>query len=300
MSLLIVGSVAFDGIETPYGKRDRILGGAATYISLAASFFTETGIVAVVGDDFSPADLAVFERRGIDTTGIERAAGKSFFWAGVYSADMNDRTTLDTQLNVFADFQPKIPNAYQGYSHLFLGNIDPGLQRSVQKQMQKAKVVGGDTMNFWISGQPEELKKTIAGWHMLLINDAEARQLSGEYNLLAAVVKIHAMGPQTIVIKRGEHGATLYRGGRVFAVPGFPLEIVRDPTGAGDCFAGGFMGYLASCGEVSEAALRRAMVYGSVLGSFCVEQFGTERLQALTRAEIDERYRHFQELMHFD
>jgi sugar/nucleoside kinase (ribokinase family) len=213
---------------------------------------------------------------------------------------MNDRTTLDTQLNVFAGFQPKVPAAYQDHTHLFLGNIDPGLQRNVQGQMRKAVVVGGDTMNFWITGQPDELKKTIAGWHMLLINDSEARQLSGEHNLLKAAAKIHALGPQTLVIKRGEHGATLYRGGRVFTVPGFPLELVRDPTGAGDCFAGGFMGYLASCGEASEAALRRAMVYGSVLGSFCVEQFGTERLQSLTRAEIDERYRQFQDLTRFD
>lgn len=300
MSILVVGSVAFDSVRTPYGKVDRMLGGSATFFALAASYFTEVRVVAVVGEDFGEEEMGVFRRRGIGTEGLERVPGKTFFWAGEYSDDLNDRRTLDTQLNVFAQFQPKIPEDYRRSEFLFLGNIDPELQRYVQSQMSGPHLVVGDTMNFWIQGKPQEVHKTLAGMDVLLINDSEARMLSGEYNLLRAARKIHALGPQTLVVKRGEFGACLYRQGRVFAALGFPLEEVRDPTGAGDSFAGGFLGYLASAGSCDDATLRRAMIYGSVLGSFSVEQFGTERLQCLTRGEIEERYRQFKDLTHFE
>lgn len=276
-----------------------MLGGAATYFSLAASYFTPVRVVAVVGDDFDEADLAVFHERGIDTTGLERAAGKTFFWAGEYSDNLNDRTTLDTQLNVFADFEPKIPATYRDSEFLFLGNIDPELQRHVQQQMAAPKLVGGDTMNFWITGKPEALRATLAGIDVLLINDSEARLLSGEYNLLAAARKIHALGPRTLAVKRGEYGALLFSGGRVFSAPAFILERLCDPTGAGDSFAGGFMGALAESGSLEDGALRRAMIYGSVMGSFACERFGVERLRCLSREEIDARFRAFRDLTHF-
>ncbi len=300
-SLLVVGSVAFDAVKTPFGQVDRMLGGSATYFALAASYFTQVRVVAVVGDDFGEEELRAFRERDISTEGLERAPGKSFFWAGEYSDNLNERKTLDTQLNVFAGFQPKIPQAYRRSEYLFLGNIDPELQRHVQSQMERPRLVAGDTMNFWIERKPAELRRTLAGLDALLINDSEARQLSGEYNLLRGAKKIQALGPQILVVKRGEYGAHLYRQGRVFAALAFPLEEVRDPTGAGDAFAGGFLGYLASDGTVDdEAALRRAMIYGSVMGSFCVEQFGTRRLQSLQRPEIEDRYRQFKELTHFE
>ncbi len=304
MSILAVGSVAFDAVKTPYGKADRLLGGSATFFALAASYFTEVRVVAVVGEDFGEEELGVFRKRGVSTEGLERAPGKSFFWAGEYSDDLNDRRTLDTQLNVFAEFQPKIPEAYRRTEFLFLGNIDPELQRNVQSQMEDTRLVAGDTMNYWIERKLEELRRTLDGMDVLLINDSEARQLSGEHNLLRASRKIHDLGPEALIVKRGEFGAHLYRNGRVFAALAFPLEDVRDPTGAGDSFAGGFLGYLASTGgsaqELDDGALRRAMIYGSVMGSFCVEQFGTQRLQSLTRAEIEERYRQFKELTYFE
>src|SRR5258707_5440510 len=300
MSVLVVGSVAFDAVKTPYGQRDRLLAGAATYFALAASYFTEVGIVAIVGDDFGEDEMRVFRERGVSTVGIERAPGKSFFWSGEYSPDLSDRVTLDTQLNVFANFQPRIPDVYKDYRFLMLGNIDPELQSHVQSQMSTAGLVACDTMNYWISGRLAQLLETLKRVDVLLINDHEARQLTGEHNLLRAARAIHKMGPALLVIKRGEHGASLYSEGRVFTAPAFPLEHVRDPTGAGDCFAGGFMGYLASRPEHGEAELRRAMIYGSVMGSFCVEQFGTERLQALTKDEINTRYRLFKELTHLD
>lgn len=300
MHTLVVGSVAFDAVKTPFGKVDRMLGGSATYFSLAASYFTPVRVVGVVGDDFGDAELAVFRERGIDTTGLERAAGKTFFWAGEYSDNLNDRTTLDTQLNVFATFQPKIPAGYRDSDFLFLGNIDPELQRHVQRQMSAPKLVAGDTMNFWIEGKPDALRAMLEGLHALVINDSEARLLSGEYNLLAAARKIHAMGPHTVVVKRGEYGALLFRAGRVFSAPAFLLERLCDPTGAGDSFAGGFMGALAECGTVDDAALRRAMIYGSVMGSFTVEQFGVERLRCLSRAEIDARFHTFRDLTFFE
>jgi sugar/nucleoside kinase (ribokinase family) len=302
--MVIVGSVAYDGVETPHGKVDRMLGGACTYIALASSYFTQPKIVAVVGDDFAQEDYDLLASRGIDLAGLERAPGKTFFWAGVYSQDMNHRETLTTDLNVFADFNPKLPDSYKSAPCLLLGNIQPGLQRMVQTQMNGSlQIVGGDTMNYWIADFRDELLRTIAGWDFILINDSEARMLSGENNLRKAAKKIQALGPQTLVIKRGEHGAILWHGDSHFMVPGYLLDDVFDPTGAGDCFAGGFLGYLAGegvalrNGNVSVGAdhntLRRAVIYGSVMGSFCCERFGVDRFRTLTRQEIDARFEEF-------
>jgi sugar/nucleoside kinase (ribokinase family) len=299
MSLVVVGSVAYDGVETPHGKADRILGGACTYVALAASYFTHTRIVGVVGDDFAEEDIRFLTSRGIDLEGLERVPGKTFFWSGVYSPDMNDRTTLTTDLNVFADFDPKLPETYRDEPYLMLGNIQPGLQREVLKQMRTPKLVGGDTMNYWIADFREELLATIKEWDFLLINDSEARMLAGENNLKKAAAKILDMGPHTLVIKRGEYGAILFRQDRHFMVPGYLLDDVFDPTGAGDCFAGGFIGYLASQGvsparhDIDQVHLRRAVIFGSVMGSFCCEQFGPDRFRTLTRSEIDARYQEF-------
>ncbi|MDR3720281.1 MAG: PfkB family carbohydrate kinase [Candidatus Acidoferrales bacterium] len=300
MSLLVVGSVAFDGIETPHGKVDRTLGGAASYFALAASHFAPVRIVAVVGDDFTDRDRAVFEGRKIDLAGVERAAGKSFFWAGRYSQNMNERTTLTTDLNVFATFDPKLPRSYLDSQYIFLGNIDPTLQRSVLKQIRgKPRLVGLDTMNYWIEGTNAELRETLKHVDILTINDDETRQLTSEHNLLRAAKHIFKMGPSTLIIKRGEHGAIMVHKNFLFSVPAFPLEQVFDPTGAGDTFAGGFMGYLAGKGRVNEQTLRSAMVYGSVLASFTVERFGVERLAKVTRKEITARARLFSKLTSF-
>ncbi|HKE06547.1 MAG TPA: PfkB family carbohydrate kinase [Candidatus Acidoferrum sp.] len=300
MSLLVVGSVAYDALESPYGKVERTLGGAATYCSVAASFFTHINLVAVVGDDFHPQDEAVFKKRSIDIDGLERAEGKCFFWAGRYSENLNERVTLVTDLNVFADFRPRLPEKYRNSKFVFLANIAPDLQRDVLEQVQgKPKLVAMDTMNYWIERTNEELRETLRHVDILMINDSETRQLSNEHNLLRAAKHIFKMGPSTLVIKRGEYGALLVDKNGVFCVPAFPLEEPHDPTGAGDSFAGGFMGYLASVGSVSDAALRRAMVYGSVLGSFCVERFGLERLLHLKKAEIHARARHFLKLTQF-
>ena len=302
--MVVVGSVAYDGVETPHGKVDRMLGGACTYIALSASFFTEPRIVAVVGDDFEEKDYDLLAARGIDLTGLQRVPGRTFFWSGVYSHDMNDRETLITELNVFADFDPKLPESYKSAPYLLLGNIQPALQRSVKAQMDGSlRLVGGDTMNYWIADFRADLLRTIAEWDFLLINDAEARMLSGENNLRKAAAAIIAMGPKILVIKRGEHGAILWHGDRHFMVPGYLLEDVFDPTGAGDCFAGGFMGYLAGEGVDLRSAdantLRRAVIYGSVMGSFCCERFGVERFHTLTRGEIDGRFEEFKEFTSF-
>jgi sugar/nucleoside kinase (ribokinase family) len=305
MSIVVVGSVAYDGVETPHGKVDRMLGGAATYISIAASYFHPVQLVAVVGDDFSHDDYDFLAGRDIDLSGLDRVSGNTFFWQGVYSADMNDRTTLRTDLNVFADFQPKLPASYTSAEYLILGNIQPALQRNVRLAMTQPRFVGGDTMNYWINDFREELLDTIRDWDFLLINDSEARLLSGETNLRRAARKILAMGPNTIVIKRGEYGAMLFREDQFFVVPGYLLEEVFDPTGAGDCFAGGFVGALAACGfdlndpDVDREELRRAVIYGSVMGSFCCEKFGVDRFRSLTRAEIDARYKEFQSFTSF-
>jgi sugar/nucleoside kinase (ribokinase family) len=299
MSLLVVGSVAYDAIETPHGRRERTLGGACTYISLAASYFTPVSIVGVVGDDFAGEDTDLLASRGIDLEGLERVPGKTFFWSGVYSEDMNDRETLITDLNVFAGFDPKIPPSYREKPYLFLGNIQPSLQRGVRAQMKGVRLTGGDTMNYWISGSREELLATIAQWDFLLINDSEARMLSGRSNLKQAAGEILKLGPSTLVIKRGEYGAQLFRRDMYFYAPGYLLDRVVDPTGAGDCFAGGFMGYLASrhvdlsAEDADIRELSRAVIYGSVMGSFCCENFGVDRFRTLTRAQIDERFEEF-------
>lgn len=310
MSLVVVGSVAYDAVQTPHGKVDRMLGGACTYIALSASFFTKCRIVGVVGEDFADEDTAFLHSRNIDLEGLERVPGKTFFWSGVYSKDMNDRETLVTDLNVFATFDPKLPESYKSQPYLMLGNIQPELQRGVRAQMKGARFTGGDTMNYWIGDFRGDLLETIAEWDFLLINDSEARQLSGENNLRKAADVIHGMGPKTLVIKRGEYGAILFRrdsklGDSHFIVPGYLLERVFDPTGAGDCFAGGFVGYLAergfdlATGHIDSKELRRAVIYGSVMGSFCCERFGTDRFRTLTREEIDARFNEFREFTEF-
>jgi sugar/nucleoside kinase (ribokinase family) len=299
MPLIVVGSVAYDGVETPHGKVDRMLGGACTYIALAAAYFTDVKIVGVVGEDFAQEDFDFLASRKIDLAGLERVEGKTFFWAGKYSPDMNDRETLRTDLNVFADFNPKLPAGYREESYLFLGNIQPDLQRSVRAQMNQVQLTGGDTMNYWINDFRPALLETLKQWDFLLINDSEARLLSGEHNLRRAAARIMEMGPHTLVIKRGEYGAILFRRGCHFMVPGYLLEDVFDPTGAGDCFAGGFIGYLAgrgisaAQGDIDMAELRRAVIYGSVMGSYCCERFGVDRFRTLTRDEIEARYQEF-------
>jgi sugar/nucleoside kinase (ribokinase family) len=300
MALLVVGSVAFDALESPYGKVDRIVGGAATYFAVAASFFSSVNLVAIVGDDFTEIDAEIFKGRPIDTVGLERTSGKSFFWAGRYSENLNERVTLATELNVFAKFDPRLPEAYRSSEYVFLANIAPDLQRSVLHQVShRPKLIALDTMNYWIERTPQELRETLKHVDILMINDSETRQLSNEHNLLRAARQIFKMGPSTLVVKRGEYGAMLVNGRGVFCVPAFPLEEPHDPTGAGDSFAGGFMGYLAGCGKKDDAALRRAMVYGSVMGSFAVEQFGPDRLRRLKKPEIHTRARHFAKLTQF-
>jgi sugar/nucleoside kinase (ribokinase family) len=300
VSLLVVGSVAFDALESPYGKVERALGGAATYFAVAASFFAHVSLVAIVGDDFTTRDAAIFKGRHIDTEGLEHAAGKTFFWAGRYSENLNERVTLATELNVFAEFKPKLPESYRKSKYVFLANIAPELQRDVLHQVSvKPRIAALDTMNYWIERSNAELRETLRHVDILMINDSETRELSSEHNLLRAAKHIFKMGPATLIVKRGEYGAMMVDKHGVFCVPAFPLEEPHDPTGAGDSFAGGFMGYLAGNGSKSDAALRRAMVYGSVLGSYAVEKFGLDRLRRLKRAEIHARARHFAKLTQF-
>jgi sugar/nucleoside kinase (ribokinase family) len=307
VSLLVVGSVAFDAIKTPYGKTDRILGGAATYFSLAASFFTQVRVVAVVGEDFTDKEEQVFHARNVDISGVVREKGKSFFWAGEYGENVNEAKTLDTQLGVFGSFNPQVPEKFKDSDYLFLANIDPSLQVNVRKQMRHARFVGGDTMNYWINGQREKLGEMLRNVDALLINDTEARMLAEDSSLARAAHKILTMGPQALVIKHGEYGATVFfqdgafgMGRHPFRAPTLPIEAVTDPTGAGDSFAGGFMGYVASQQALNREIFKRAMFYGGVMGSFAVEAFGTERLQKLTREEIEERYKVFRELTHLE
>jgi sugar/nucleoside kinase (ribokinase family) len=321
MSILVVGSVAFDTVETPFGRAEKVLGGSASFFSVAASFFVPVNLVGVVGSDFGEGERAAFANRDIDLAGLETVEGKTFHWGGRYSFDLNSRETLFTDLNVFEFFQPKIPAAYRRSRQVFLGNIDPGLQRGVLDQVDQPELVACDTMNFWISGRPDELKRTLARVDVLLINDAEARQLSGEWNLVKAARAIRAMGPSTLVVKKGEHGVLMFTEKGAFAAPAYPLEDVFDPTGAGDTFAGGFLGYLAGAMEsrrsgaspgsldpvpdslrrrVDDETLRRAVVMGSTLASFNVEAFSLDRLLTLTRREIDERFRLFKALTHFE
>ena len=300
MAITVVGSVAYDTIETPAGRRERCLGGAATYFSLAASYFTDVRVIAVVGEDFGKRQEAVFQARNIDTRGIEHTAGKSFFWEGSYLENINEARTHSTELNVFAAFEPKIPEAYGDSEFLFLANIDPILQRRVREAMPDVKLVAGDTMNYWIKDHRPALLEVLKGLDILLINDTETKMLAGNNNLVQAARAVMALGPKTLVVKHGEYGATLFHGARIFRAPALPLEEVVDPTGAGDSFAGGFFGYLAAQPEQTPAAYRSAMFYGSVMGSFACERFGIERMQQLTRQEIDERFKIFRELTHLD
>ena len=300
MSILAVGSVAFDTLKTPFGEVDKILGGALSHFSLAASFFTRVGMVAVVGEDFTDKEREVFEGRSIDLAGLQTAPGKTFRWGGEYSYDLNERTTLFTELNVFENFKPTIPEDYRTSDFVFLGNIHPTLQVDVVGQVKSPKLIAADTMNYWIERTPDELRQMLERVDVLLINDSETRQLSGEYNLVRAAEKIHAMGPKTLVVKRGEHGVLLFNESHRFAAPAYPLETVFDPTGAGDTFAGGFLGYLASRESLTDDALRQAIIFGSALGSFCVEDFGTRRLESISRADVDDRYREFKKLTHFE
>ena len=299
MSLLVVGSVAYDEVETPFGKCEKMLGGSASHFSISASFFTHVDIVAVVGGDFT--DGQVFESRGIGTRDVERIAeGKTFRWGGRYEYDLNVAKTLYTDLNVFADFQPKLSEESKHSRLLFLGNIQPDLQRGVREQMADAELVALDTMNLWIEHTRDSLVRTIKSVDVVIINDAEARQLTAIPNLIKAAREILSWGPKALIIKRGEYGAALFTPDSYFAIPAYPLESVFDPTGAGDTFAGGFMGYLSSQETLDESAMRRAMIFGSVMASFNVEEFGTERVKRLTHAEINERFHGFKRMTHFD
>jgi sugar/nucleoside kinase (ribokinase family) len=300
MSLLAIGSIAFDSIHTPYGKVEEILGGSATFFAVTASWFTSVSVVAVVGEDFGEQHLQIFRERSVDTRGVERVPGRTFRWKGEYKGDMDQAYTLDTQLNVFEQFVPKIPDAYLDSQFLFLGNIIPTLQLNVRRALPNLRATALDTMNFWINGMPEELAKVLATVEILLINEGEARMLSKQGNLKKAATIIQKLGPRVVVIKRGEHGATVFGPESIFTVPAFPLDDVFDPTGAGDTFAGGFMGHLARSGDLSDANLRRAAVYGSVMGSFAVEEFGVGRLLRLTPSEIESRYREIKRMTHFD
>jgi len=303
MSLLTVGSVAFDAIETPFGKTDKIVGGAGTFISLASSFFTQQQrLVSVVGSDFPIETISYLQSRGIDTTGLQiKENEKTFFWSGRYHNDMNSRDTLATELNVLEHFDPIIPESYQDTEYLMLGNLTPSVQRSVIERLNnRPKLVAMDTMNFWMDIAMGDLKDTLKLIDVLIINDEEARQLSGEYSLLVAARVIRKMGPSILIIKKGEHGALLFHGEQVFFAPALPLESVFDPTGAGDTFAGGFMGYIASTGDISFENMKRAVIAGSALASFCVEKFGTERLMEIGRKDIEDRIAEFVSLTNFD
>jgi sugar/nucleoside kinase (ribokinase family) len=302
MSLVIVGSVAFDAIETPFGKTDKIIGGAGSFISLAASYFIENpGLISVVGDDFPEEYIRLLKERGVDTEGLVIKQGeKSFFWSGKYNIDMNSRETLVTELNVLASFDPVVPESYQEAEFVMLGNLSPVVQRRVIEQLRhKPKLIAMDTMNFWMETTPSELMRTISMVDVLTINDSEARQLSGEYSLVKAAKKILTMGPEYLVIKKGEHGALLFHDRRVFFAPALPLEEVFDPTGAGDTFAGGFIGYLAKNSEVTFENMKNAIIVGSAMASFCVEKFGTENLLSLSQAQIYNRVQQFVELVKF-
>lgn len=300
MSILVVGSVALDTVKTPFGAQQDALGGSGTYFSVSASYFTPVNLVAVVGVDFPSRHVNLLKRHGVDVDGLQRSPGKTFRWKGRYTDDLNAAETLDTQLNVFATFSPRIPEKYQKSSHVFLANIDPELQLEVLSQVKDPGLVACDTMNFWITGKKKELLKTLRHVDILLINEAEARQLSEETNLVKAARRILAWGPSSLVIKRGEYGALLFNRGQVFSAPALPLEAIKDPTGAGDTFAGGFMGYLARCGTVTDRNIRRAMVFGSVMASFTVEDFSLKRLDRLTWPVICERFSRFKKLTHFD
>ncbi|MGE5849763.1 MAG: PfkB family carbohydrate kinase [Candidatus Methylomirabilota bacterium] len=300
MSILVVGSVAFDTVTTPFGQAAEVLGGSATYFAAAASFFTDVRLVAVVGEDFPEESLDFLQKRNVDLRGLQRAPGRTFRWVGEYGFDLNEARTLDTQLNVFAEFAPEIPGEYQGSDVVFLANIDPDLQRKVLSQVRRPALIAADTMNYWIKGKPDSLRQTLRMVDMLVINEAETRQLAGEGNLVQAAQKVRALGPRAVVIKRGEYGALLFNEGGWFSAPALPLETIRDPTGAGDTFAGGFIGYLANTMNFDDATMRKAMIMGSVMASFNVEAFSLGRLRTLTYEEIEARYRVFKRLAQFE
>jgi sugar/nucleoside kinase (ribokinase family) len=300
MSILVVGSVALDTVRTPFGSASEVLGGSATYFSAAASFFSEVRLVAVVGEDFPEAHLSFLESRSVDLEGLARVPGRTFRWVGEYGYDLNEARTIETHLNVFGSFRPVIPRRYQESDIVFLANIDPDLQQEVLRQVRAPGLVAADTMNYWIRGKPQSLRQLLGSVDVLLINDAEARQLAGEPNLARAARAILSWGPRSLVIKRGEYGALMVRHDGWFAAPGIPLDTVFDPTGAGDCFAGGFLGYLANTMNFEEANVRKAIVMGSVMASFNVEAFSLDRLRDLTYPEIEARYKAFRRLAHFE
>lgn len=301
MGILVVGSVAFDALQTPFGKVDRCIGGSATYFSVAASFFTPVGIVAVVGDDFTEEDASVFKGRNINTEGLQRVAGeKTFFWSGEYGYDLNVAKTRDTQLNVFAGFKPQLTEEQKNTDVLFLANIQPELQLDVLRQTRRPRIVALDTMNLWISIAKEALERVFREVDLIIINEAEVRQFTSEANLIKGARQILDLGPSTLIIKRGEYGVIMVTKSAIFAAPAYPLETVFDPTGAGDTFAGGFLGYLASRSEIHDRELRRAIIFGSVLASFTVEKFSLDRLREISLADVHERYQDFRALTHFD
>lgn len=300
MSLLVVGSVALDSVETPFGKATDVLGGSGTFFSAAAAHFCPVQLVGVIGDDYPLHKLEFLRERGVDLSGLEQAQGESFRWAGVYHYDLNSRDTLETRLGVFADFKPKIPESFRGAEWVFLGNIDPVLQCEVLDQVRSPRLVACDTMNYWISSKRDALLELLGRVDLLLVNDSEARELSGEPNLLKAARWIQERGPELVIVKKGEHGAILYTRDTIFFAPGYPLEDVFDPTGAGDAFAGGFMGYLGRSGAVTPESIRRAVIYGSAMGAFAVERFSVDRFRDLTHDEIEERVREFRQMTTFE
>lgn len=299
-SILVVGSVAFDSVETPFGKAEEVLGGSATYFSTSASFFTGVSLVAVVGEDFPDHHIDTLKGKGIDVAGLRKVPGQTFRWKGYYGYDLNQAHTLETHLNVFSSFNPEVPAAYREAPFVFLANIDPELQMKVLDQVKKPRLVACDTMNFWIEGKPDALKELLRRVDLFVINEGEARELSKESSLVKAAKVIMGYGPRVLIIKRGEYGALMFTGASTFAAPAFPLEEIFDPTGAGDTFAGGLMGYLANTGDISEENIRRAIIYGSVMASFNVEAFSLERLATLKPAEIKERYYAFKRLTFFE
>ena len=300
MSVLVVGTVAIDSVETPFGVGENILGGSATYFATSASFFTDVNLVGVIGEDFPGEHLEFLKSRNIDLRGLVQESGKTFHWKGKYGFDLNEAQTLDTQLNVLQTFRPQIPAEYADSEYLILANIDPELQLEVLSQVKKPRVIACDTMNFWISSKPETLKKVISKVDFFIINEGEARQLTGEVNLVKAARTILGMGARNLIIKRGEYGVLLFSNDSIFAAPAYPLESVFDPTGAGDTFAGGFMGYLANTGNISEDGIRQAIIHGSVMASFNVEDFSLDRLRTLKYSEIEERFRSFKSMTHFE
>ena len=300
VKLLVVGSVALDSVKTPFGQEDDVLGGSASFFATAASYFTEVSVIAVVGEDFPELHLAFLRLRGIDLTGLERRPGKTFRWRGEYSYQLNEAKTIATHLNVFETFRPVVPESHREPEMLFLANIDPELQRTVLEQVRRPRLVACDTMNFWIDGKRPELLRLLKDVDILIINDGEARALAGDPNLVTVARTIQAAGPTTLIIKRGEYGVIMFSKDRVFAVPAFPLEQVKDPTGAGDCFAGGFMGYLSSTGNLGDEALRRAVVAGSVMASYAVESFSLDRLRLLDYKDIEARFKAFKGMTFFE